>query len=242
MSRRTVLAGAAVLALATSLAATPAYAEGEFAITVTPAAEGLPASTFTVTGDATDPVCADDGVTVTLHYTKPSGATGTTSSGTTTDAAGHFSAQLTVPDDAYAGENAFVSAVIADCTPPDATPAFSRSSVSVDFEVLANEGEFDISDTSGKPGDTLEFAGTNCWGGTVAVFFGDELFTGVPEGDKTFAGELEVPDLPTGTYEVGAECPGTDYAQVFSYRLVNPVVAPPAPPARPVVRPPTFTG
>lgn len=240
MSRRTVLAGAAALALATSLAGTPAWAEGEFTITVTPA-EGLPAATFTVTGDATDPVCADDGVTVTLHYTKPNGATGATTVSTTTDAAGHFSAQLTVPDNAYAGEEAFVSAVIADCTPPDATPTSTRSSISVDFEVLAYEGDFDISDTSGKPGDTFEFVGTNCWGGTVAVFFGDELFTGEPEADKTFGGEIEVPDLPSGTYEVGAECPGTDY-RVFSYRLVNPVVAPPAPPARPVVRRPTFTG
>ena len=239
MTRKLVLTGAVALALATSLVAAPAHAEGEFTITVTPD-EGLPSATFDVAGDATDPVCPEDGVAVTLKYTKPNGTLGSTTVNTTTDAAGHFTAQLTVPHDAYAGEAAEVSALISDCAPPDTTP-FARSSISMPFEVLAYEGEFAISATKGKPGDELEFAGTNCWGGTVAIFFGDELFTGDPEDDKTFGGAIEVPDLPSGTYEVGAECPGTDYA-VLSYRLTNPTVAPPAPPARPVVRRPTFTG
>lgn len=239
MSRRAVLTGAAAFALAATLAAPPAWAEGEFTITVTPTS-AKPGETFTVTGDATDPICAEDGVAVNLNYTRPDGTTGLQSVSTTTDAAGHFSATVTVPINAYAGEPASVVAVIADCTPPDATPAFSRASHAVPFTVDAFEGEFEISATKGKPGDELEFAGTNCVGGSVLVFFGDEVLSGTPEADKTFGGVLEVPDLPTGTYEVGAECPGTDYP-VLSFRLTNTAPAP-APPARPVPRTPTFTG
>jgi hypothetical protein len=240
MSRRIVCSAAAAFGMTAALLVTPATAAGEFTITVTPD-EGLPTSSFTVTGDATDPICADDGVAVSLHYTKPDGSTGSASVNTVTDSAGHFTANLTVPETAYAGEDASVAAVIADCTPPDASPAFARSSISVPFDVLAYDGVFHISKKSGKPGQVVTFSGTNCYGGAVAVFFGDDVLSGTPEQDRTFAGEYTLPNVKTGTYEFGAECPGTDY-QVFSFSLVNPVVAPPAPPARPVVRPPTFTG
>lgn len=239
MSRKIVLSGAAAFVLAASMLVTPAYAEGEFPITVTPD-EARPAEVVHVEGDATDPVCAEDGVAVSLHYTKPDGTLAAATVNTTTDAAGHFEADVTVPDIAVAGGESFVAAVIADCTPPSSTDTISRTSVSVPFEVLAYEGEFAISKTSGKPGDVVDFAGTNCWGGAVAVFFGEDVAEGEPEADKTFAGEYELPDLPGGTYEFGAECPGTDYA-VLSFTLVNPQ-APAAPPAPPVVRTPTFTG
>jgi hypothetical protein len=238
MTRRIVLTGTATAALAASLLSAPAYAEGEFAITVTPAS-GTPTTQIMVTGDAVDPLCPDDGVAVSLNYTNPNGTLTATTVNTVTDAAGHFSAQLTVPETAYAGEQAYVVAVIADCNPPNEA-SVARSSESVDFDVLANAGDFEISATSGEPGDTLDFAGTNCWGGVVYLFFGDEVLEGEPEPDRTFEGSVEVPDLPDGTYQIAAECPGTDYP-VRSFRLINPE-APAAPPASPVVRPPTFTG
>ncbi|HWL37004.1 MAG TPA: hypothetical protein VNQ77_12510 [Frankiaceae bacterium] len=237
MSRSIVLSAVAACALATSLLAAPAYAADEFPITVTPD-EGKTAASLHVEGDATDPTCADDGVAVSLHYTKPDGTMAATTVNTTADAAGHFEADLTVPDNAYAGEKAFVNAVIADCTPPDG-PTSSRSSVAVDFEVLARTGSFKVSALSGKPGDVVDFEGTNCWGGVTAVFFGDDVVTGKPDADKTFEGSYELPDLPGGTYELGAECPGTDY-RVYSFTLVN--AAPVAPPAAPVPGAPTFTG
>lgn len=238
MSRSIVLCAVAACAVATSLLAAPAYAADEFPITVTPD-EGKTGASLQVEGDATDPTCADDGVAVSLHYTKPDGTMAATTVNTTADAAGHFEAGLTVPDTAYAGEKAFVSAVIADCTPPNG-PTSSRSSVSVAFDVLARTGNFAISALTGEPGDVIGFAGTNCWGGVTAVFFGDEVVTGEPEADKTFAGSYELPDLPGGTYEITAECPGTDY-RVYSFTLVN-AAAPVAPPAAPVPGAPTFTG
>lgn len=240
MSRRLVLATAVSLALTGSLVAGPAYAEGEFTITVVPAS-GHPTETFDVTGDAVDPVCPNDGVAVSLLYTKADGSIATTTANTTTDAAGHFTAQLAVPENAYAGEFAQVSAVIADCAPPDTTP-FARSSISVDFDVLAYDGAFSISDTTGEPGDTITFEGTNCWGGSIVVFFGDDEEIEVDLGnDRTFSGSYVLPDAPGGVYEFGAECPGTDY-EVLAFTLVNPEAPPAAPPARPVPRTPTFTG
>ncbi|HEX8001505.1 MAG TPA: hypothetical protein VF519_02290 [Mycobacteriales bacterium] len=242
MSRTFVAGAATVLALAASMLQAPAWAAGEFAITVTPD-EAKPAESFTVTGDATDPVCADDGVRVNLFYTKPDGSGGSTSIDTVTDSAGHFTATLTVPSNAVAGADASVSAVIADCTPPDASPTTSRTSVAVPFDVLAYEGTFTISKTTGKPGETVTFSGTNCWGGDVVVAFGPDEATNVTlNGDKTFSGSYVLPDAPSGVYEFAAECPGTDY-EVLAFTLVNPKpVAPPAPPARPVTGRPRFTG
>lgn len=238
---RIALSAAAAVALAGSLVATPSYAAAPFSITVSPDA-ARPGETATVTGDATDPVCAENGVAVRFHYTKPDGSLGTKVFNTTTDAAGHFSAQITVADDAVAGEKASVTAFIADCTPPGEPSQGPRQSDSVAFDVLAYTGKFSISRTSGRPGDVVSFSGTNCWGGEVIVYFGGDVIEGVPEADKTFAGVYELPDVPDGRYEFGAECPGTDY-NVFSFRLINPKSNPPAaPPARPVVRRPTFTG
>ncbi|HVF04422.1 MAG TPA: hypothetical protein VNA20_06255 [Frankiaceae bacterium] len=252
MSRRIATIGVATLILAASAVATPAVAAPAFAITVTPD-EARPGETFDVTGDAVDPVCAEDGVAVTLYFTRPNGTSGTTTVNTTTDAAGHFTAQLTVPENAVAGDDAFVRALIADCNPPSGPSEGTRASEQVDVDVLPYSGSFTISRQSGRPGDTVAFAGTNCYGGEVVVFFGDQELEGVPEADRTFAGELVLPDLPEGIYEFGAQCPGTDY-QVFSFRLINPQAPPPgppagppaappaAPPARPVVGTPNFTG
>ena len=240
MSRSIAVTGAAAVALAASLLATPAYAQaGEFPITVTPD-EAHPGETVTVTGDATDPTCSEDGVAVQLNYTKPDGTLGTVSVNTTTDVAGHFSAEIDVPDAAVAGEDASVNAVIADCVPPAEESQGTRSSESEPFDVLAYTGDLTLSETSGEPGDVVSFAGTNCWGGETVFYFGPDAYEGEPDPDKTFEGEFEVPDYPDGTYEVTAECPGTDY-RVLSFRLRNPRPAP-APPARPVPRRPTFTG
>lgn len=240
MKRRIVTGCVAVLALAASLAQAPAWGATEFEITVTPD-EAAPAESFTVTGDATDPTCADDGVRVRIFYTKPDGSEGSAFVNTVADAAGHFSAQLTVPEDAVAGAPANVSAFIADCTPPEGDPVGPRSSKTVPFEVLAYEGSFSLSKTTGKPGETVTFSGTNCWGGDVVVYFADAEITNVTlKGDKTFSGSFVVPDVPGGTYEVGAECPGTDY-EVLGFVVVND--APPtAPPAKPVPRRPRYTG
>lgn len=239
MSRTIAPVCVAVVALAASLLTTPAHAATEFAITVDPSA-ARPGDTVTVSGDAVDPICAEDGVAIRFHYTKPDGSSATAVVSTTTDAAGHFSADITVPADAVAAEEASVTAFIADCTPPGEPSTGPRSSESDPFNVVPHEGDFEISRTSGEPGDVLEFAGTNCWGGEVAFFFGDDVLSGEPDDSKEFGGQYVLPDAPDGVYEVTAECPGTDY-RVFAFRLVNPE-APPAPPARPVTRRPTFAG
>lgn len=245
MARTIALTVTAAAALAASLVATPAYAQAppEFDITVTPD-EARPGETATVSGDATDPTCAEDGVGVRFHYTKPDGSEATAVVTTTTDAAGHFEAEITVPSDAVAGEDASVNAFIADCTPPGGETS-SRSSKTVSFDVLAHEGKFSISRTSGRPGDVVTFSGTNCWGGSVIVFFNGDVVEGEPEDDRTFSGEYVLPDYPDGVYEFGAECPGTDYNS-FQFRLINPGEPSeeprPAPPARPVRGRPTFTG
>jgi len=238
MNRTTVLGGALTVALAATLVQGPAYAVDDFPITVTPA-EAAPGEPITVTGDATDPVCADDGVVVTFIYTKPDGTTGSTTANTVADAAGHFSAGLNVPATAVAGAPASVSAVIADCTPPGG-PTSNRASENEAFEVLAYEGTFTVSKTSAKPGETVTFSGTNCWGGDVAVYLADVEIEGVTlNPDKTFSGSFTVPNAPGGVYELGAECPGTDY-EVKAFTLVNPVSV--APPATPVPGRPRFTG
>lgn len=238
MNRTTVLASALTVALAATLVQSPAHAADEFAITVTPT-EAPPGEPLTVTGDATDPTCADDGVAVTFYYTKPDGSTGSTTANTVTDAAGHFSAALNVPETAVAGAPASVSAIIADCTPPGGTTA-SRASEAVAFEVLAYEGTFTVSATTGKPGETVTFSGTNCWGGDVVVYLGDVEVPDVTlNPDKTFSGSFTVPNAPGGVYELGAECPGTDF-EVKAFTLVNPVRV--APPAKPVPGRPRFTG
>jgi hypothetical protein len=237
LRRLGLLGGPLALVVATVVQPIPAYAANEFAITLAPAG-AHPTETTTVTGDATSPTCADDGVDVTLHYTKPNGSTGAVTVSTTTDSAGQFTAVLTVPDKAVAGDAADVVALIADCTPPS-QPTVSRSSVSVDFAVLAFKGALTTDRTSGKPGQTVRFAGTNCWGGDVEVFFGK--IGGIPAkllADKTFSGGYPLPNVPDGTYRLGATCPGTDYAP-RAIRLVNPRVVPPA---TPVPGQPTFTG
>ncbi|HEV2888900.1 MAG TPA: hypothetical protein VGX28_00840 [Frankiaceae bacterium] len=236
--RRIVVGGAMTLALVASLVHAPAWAANEFPITVTPD-EAHPSESFTVTGDATDPTCADDGVVVRLFYTKPDGTDGVTNVNTIADAEGHFTANVTVPDTAVAGADASVSAMIADCTPPGGETS-SRVSEAVPFDVLAYEGDFHLSKTTGKPGEKVTFTGTNCWGGDVVVYFGDIEVTGVTLNGKSFSGSFTLPDIKGGTYEFGAECPGTDY-EVLAFTLVNPE-APPAPPARPVPGRPRFTG
>lgn len=240
MTRRIVVGSALTLALTATLVHAPAHAEGEFPITVTPDA-ARPGTQITVTGDATEPTCADDGVVVRFFYTKPDGTAGSTSVNTVADANGHFSADLTVPANAVADADASVSAAIADCTPPEGETSSRVSEVEA-FEVLAYEGSFTISRNSGKPGQTVTFQGTNCWGGDVAVFFGDFEVTNVTLNAeaKTFSGSYVLPDAPGGVYEFGAECPGTDFP-VRAFTLVNPKAAP-APPARPVNRRPRFTG
>jgi hypothetical protein len=241
MSRKIALCGAAAATVAASLLTSPAYAADEFSITVAPTA-AKPSESITVTGTADDPVCAEDGVAVSLHYTKPDGTLAAATVNTTTDAAGAFSAEITVPDIAFAGEKAYVNAVIADCTPPEEASVGARSSQSVDFDVVPYEGKLTLGTKKGKPGQKLSFAGTECWGGEAVFVFGDEVLEGEPEEDKTFEGSFTLPDLPSGTYPVTAQCPGTDYA-VLSFTLVNPAAAPPvAPPARPIPRRPTFTG
>jgi azurin len=241
MSRRTLLVAA--LGLAATLVPVPAHAATEFQITVDPDAQ-QPAKTFDVTGDAVDPICAEDGVAVSLTYTKPNGSNGHTTVNTTTDTAGHFAATLTVPDDAVAGEAAQVRALIADCTPESGPSEGARSSEAVAFDVLAYEGTFKVNDADmrGKPGETITFSGTNCWGGDVVVVFGDDEMTAVLKPDKTFSGSYVLPDAPDGTYEIAAQCPGTDF-EVLSFRLDNPAAPPPvAPPATPVPGRPRFTG
>jgi hypothetical protein len=239
MSRRIALcAGAALVLAAAVLDATPAYAAGEFTFTVTPSA-AHPTETVTVAGDATDPVCAGDGVTVTLYFTKSDGTTDTTSVNSTTDSAGHFTADVLVPEIAYAGQPATVTSVINDCTPPDASPPFARAGNAVDFDVLAYAGTFAISKTSGKPGQTVHFSGTNCVGGEVFVFFGEDQADATLLSDKTFSGDYVLPDAPGGTYEFGAECPGTDFTS-FSFTLINPKK--PTKPTTPAAKPPTAVG
>jgi hypothetical protein len=157
---------------------------------------------------------------------------------TTTDSAGHFTAVLTVPANAVAGEAAEVVAFIADCTPPS-QPSASRSSLAVAFEVLPFSGTFSASRSTGRPGEKVHFTGTNCWGGAVDVFFG--RIGGIPAkllADKTFSGDYTLPNVPGGTYQLGASCPGTAYAP-RAFRLVNPRVVPPA---VPVPGTPTFAG
>lgn len=245
MNRRTfLLPGALAIALAATLAPIQAHAAGEFDITVTPA-EAPPGEPVDVTGDATDPTCADDGVAVTLYYTKPDGTEGSTVVNTVADSAGHFATSINVPANAVAGAEASVSAVIADCTPPGGETSY-RASESVPFEVLAHEGDFTLSKNTGKPGETVTFAGTNCWGDDVVVYFGDAEIEDVTLAGQTFSGSFVVPDAPGGVYEVGAECPGTDY-EVQAFTLVNPSAAPPgtppaAPPAAPVPGRPRYTG
>lgn len=232
--RSLLLASASVALVLTTTGTVPAYAAGEFTITVDPDS-AHPAEHTTVTGDATDPTCADDGVAVTLTYTKPNGSTGAVTVNTTTDAEGHFTADLTVPDNAVAGGDAQVTAVIADCTPP-AGETVSRSSEPVPFEVLAYEGTFTISKTTGKPGEKVTFSGTNCWGGDVVVFFGDDDSIDVTlNSDKTFSGTYTLPDAPGGTYEFGAACPGTDF-ESKAFVLVNPKKVPPTAPKPPAAR------
>ncbi|MDQ1711674.1 MAG: hypothetical protein QOE45_1124 [Frankiaceae bacterium] len=230
-----LVSGPLAIVLGTASVPVPAYAAGEFPITVNPDA-AHPHDTTTVTGDATGPTCANDGIAVTLHYTAPSGTLNNVTVNTTTDANGHFSAVLTVPDNAVAGEEASVTALIADCTPPSA-PTISRSSESVPFDVLAYSGAFTANKSVGRPGDKVHFSGTNCWGGTVDVSFGpihDIKATLLP--DKTFSGDYTLPDISGGTYDFGASCPGTDYA-ARRFVLINP-----AAPATPVPGQPSFTG
>lgn len=241
MARKIVLCGAAAATVAASLLTAPAHAAEDFPITVTPTT-AKPSESLTVTGTADEPICAEDGVAVSLHYTKPDGTLAATTVNTTTDASGAFEAELTVPDIANAGEKAYVNAIIADCTPPEEPSQGARSSVAVDITIEPYEGELTLSKLAGKPGEVIRFTGTECWGGEATFAFGDDTVDDEPGGTKTFTGTYTLPDAPGGTYEVSAQCPGTDYG-VLSFTLVNPAVAPPAaPPARPIAGRPTFTG
>lgn len=247
MSRRTLLGAVASVGLAATLLPVPAYAQvAEFQITVEPDAQ-QPAKTFEVTGDAVDPVCAEDGVAVTLTYTRPNGTSGNATVNTTTDEAGHFAATLTVPENAVAGEPAQVRALIADCTPPEGESQGARSSEAVPFEVLAYEGTFKVNDADmrGKPGETITFSGTNCYGGDVVAVFGDDEMPAVLKEDRTFSGSYVLPDAPDGVYEIAAQCPGTDY-EVLSFRLDNPdepdEPVRPVPPAKPIPGRVRYTG
>lgn len=235
----TAAATALATALLATLPATPAHADyPEFPITVTPAG-GHPGDSFHVTGNATDPVCEGDGVVVSLFYTQPDGSGGAASVNTVTDSAGHFEADLTVPENAVASHDGTVSAVIADCTPPEGETQ-PRAATAVAFAIQPYSGTFAIDKTSGKPGQKLSFSGTNCWGGKVTLTFGTLTITsGVVKSDKTFSGSFTLPNVPDATYTVSATCPGTSYA-VRSFHLINPI--PVAPPAQPVPGIPSFTG
>jgi hypothetical protein len=232
------VSGPLAMLLGAALVPAPAYAAGEFTITATPDS-GHPSETTTVTGDATGPTCADAGVAVTLHYSKPNGALMNLTVNTTTDSAGHFSAVLTVPDDAVASRPASITALVADCTPSSGPSTGSRSSVEVAFDVLAYSGTFTTDKTTGKPGAKVHFTGTNCWGGTVDVSFGSvHHIKATLKADKTFSGDYTLPNVAGGTYPFDAQCPGTDYA-ARAFTLVNPAVPPPA---TPVPGQPSFTG
>lgn len=240
----------AVPALAGVLALTagtlPAWAA--FTFTVSATATSLhPGDSTTVSGDTADPACTSDGVAVTLTYTKPDGSNGFVTQNVVSDSSGHFTTTpMTLPDDAVAGEDASVHAVIADCTADPSSP--TKASDPLAIEVVAYTGTFSVDKTSGKPGQTVHLAGTNCWGGDVLVLLSD----GTHEDEapvtltaqKTFSGSYVLPDLPGGTYSFAAQCPGTDFAPV-AFTLVNPkkvVTPPPAPAPKPIVRPVHFTG
>jgi hypothetical protein len=223
-------AAAAALALTTGLL--PAYAgttTGTFTISAAPTSLH-PGETTAVTGDATGPACADDGVVVTLSYTRPNGATGTISVNATTDSAGHFTANITVPDNAVADEPASVVAVIADCTPPSG-PTETRQSNSAALTIRAYDGTFTTDKNTGHPGDTVHVAGTTCYGGSVEVTFGrggtEQAVTVTLKPDRTFAGTFVLPNAPSGTYVFNAHCPGTNFP-ARPLALVN--VAPAQPP------------
>jgi hypothetical protein len=236
----------AVTAVAAALAVTtggPSYAgtTASFTITVSPTSLH-PGESTNVSGDTAGPACANDGVAVTLTFTKPDGSTGTATVNTTTNASGHFDAvAVTVPDTAVAGEPASVQAVIADCS---ADSGNTRASDPTKLTILAYEGSFTTNKGSGKPGTTVHVAGTNCWGGDVVVVFTDganeDEVAVTLKSDKTFSGDYVVPDAPGGNYAFQAQCPGTDYAP-RAFLLVNPA-KPPAPAPKPIVRPVHFTG
>ena len=207
--------------------AAPASAATDFSIAVTPAAGGHATETLSVTGDATEPVCAEDGVAVTLRYELPSGSTDTVTVNTTTDAAGHFSAELVIPENAVAGAGAFVQAVVADCDSYGA-----RVSVSVPIDVQAYTGQFVLDRATGEPGQVVHVAGTNCWGNEVVVIFGnlEELVIRL-DADRTFSGSYVLPHVKAGTYTFAASCPGSDFAP-RSLRLLRPRVVSTTPVAR----------
>lgn len=234
---RTVPCGALTVALAATLAQSPAYAEGEFPIEVSTTAK--PGDPITVTGDAATPLCADDGVTVTLYYARPNGTSTSVNATAITDSAGHFSVALAVPADAPADQVAGVSAVIADCSSPDGTHP-SQYSESEQFTIVAHTGTLGVDKTSGRPGETVRVSGTSCWGGQVALYFFQTVTgSGVVKADRTFTGSLTLPNVPGGAYGIGAQCPGTAYDAV-PFTLVDPVRV--APPATPVPGRPRFTG
>jgi hypothetical protein len=239
---RRIATTAAATALALTTGLLPAYAggSGTFVISADPTSLH-PGETTAVTGDATGPACADDGVEVTLTYTRPNGATGTISVNATTDANGHFTANVTVPDTASAGEPAGVAASIADCTPPQG-PDETRQSNSVALTIEPYTGSFTADKKTGKPGDKVHLSGTNCHGGSVDVVFAkgdtEAKVTVTLKADKTFSGTYTLPNTAGGSYTLEAHCPGTDY-DVLPFVLVN--VAP-APAPTPIPGGVTVTG
>jgi hypothetical protein len=135
----------AVPVIATAIALTgalPAWAA--FTFTVQASVTSLhPGETTVVSGDTAGPACTNDGVAVTLRYTKPDGTNGFVTQNVLTDGAGHFTTTaMTLPDTAVAGEAAQVQAVIADCTADPSAP--TKASDPVALDVLAYEGNFAV--------------------------------------------------------------------------------------------------
>lgn len=205
------------------LIADPASAADEFLISVTPAAGAHVTETLSVTGDATggaaEPACVNDGVAVTLAYELPGGFIDTRTVNTSTDAAGHFTADLVIPDDAVAGGNASVQAVVADCD-----PSGRRVSVPVPIDVQAFAGQFTLDRTTAEPGQVVHVAGTECWGNEVTVTFGTLAEVAITlNADRTFSGSYLLPHVKAGTYTFAASCPGSSFVP-RSVRLVRPRV------------------
>jgi hypothetical protein len=242
MRIRPLVTAAATVAMAMSgvLPAEAGQQAATFTISVEPDAVH-PAESTTVSGETSGPACAEDGVDVTLTYTKPNGGNGTVTVQTTTTAEGTFSVPVTVPDDAVAGDPASVTAVIADCT---ASEGATRTAKAVPLEIEAYEGTLTAQPATGRPGTKVRVNGTNCWGGEVAVVFTDgetgEDVKVTLSGNKNFTGVYTIPDAPSGDYAFVAECPGTDY-NIAPFRLVNPEPAKPLPP-RPITGPVRYTG
>lgn len=201
--------------LFSAVIAAPSSAATEFPITVTPDL-GHPTDVLAVSGDVTEPVCANDGIAIGLVYGLPSGFTDYVGLTTVTDASGHFTGELAIPENAVAGAESSVQAVVSDCD------GVARASVPVPIDIQAYDGQFILDRTTGKPGQVVHFSGTNCWGNQVAVTFGSEKVTAITlNSDRTFSGSYLLPHLKAGTYAFAATCPGTQFAS-RTFTLLGP--------------------